>query len=76
MATYTVRMPDGSESTHRSLSGAQGAVRSGGFDSYTVDDRTSRGLLGGGAGSPARVGDGARRRGVNAQPSLGYQGIY
>jgi len=48
MATYTVRMPDGSESTHRSLSGAQGAVRSGGFDSYTVDDRTSRGLLGGG----------------------------
>lgn len=48
MATYTVRMPDGSESTHRSLSGAQSAVRSGGFDSYTVDDRTSRGLLGGG----------------------------
>lgn len=48
MATYTVRMPDGSESTHRSLSGAQSAVRSGGFDSYTVDDRTSRGILGGG----------------------------
>lgn len=76
MATYTVRMPDGSTSTHRSLSGAQSAVRAGGFDSYTVDDRTSRGVLGGGRTTGVSADRSARdvRRDLGSRPAPVFGG--